>query len=227
MLINSLLITAIVLVTGLLLWALGFVWRLAANQQYVSPTSLIILRGGSRLLVLGIATIVCLRIFGVHVDAILASVSALLLVIAVGFFAVWSVLSNIFCAGLLLFYGSFRIGDEIELLEPGKDFWIRGKVTSINLFFVTIIEAHADGSESINRIPNNLIMQKVVRRWPGEKTHSLAQAMSNRHRTNSEAGKAGKPANTNPDPATKNSPESPPETNQADRQTENQPAETQ
>lgn len=188
----------ILIASGFLLWGLTWLWRHDFMTRTLSPTATIVLRGASRFLVMSTAGIIALRLFGIDSATVFASISALILVIAVGFFAVWSVLSNIFCAGLLLFYAPFRIEDEIEILEPGKDYWIRGKVLDINMFFVTILETHTDGTESINRVPNNLIMQKVVRRWPGHRTHSLAEAMNNTQPRNAGSNKPT-PSSANPD----------------------------
>lgn len=194
---NTLFAILVLLAGALTLWGLHWFWRQELITRYLSPTAIIVLRGSSRIVVTIVTGIIALRLFGINSETVFATFSALILVIAVGFFAVWSVLSNLLCAVLLLLYGPFRIGDEIELLEPGKEFWIRGKVIDINMFFVTLVEAHKDGSESINRIPNNLIMQKVVRRWPGQRTRSLAQAMN-------ESGRSSKAAPVVANPETDN-----------------------
>lgn len=183
---NALYIIAIVTVAILMLWGLKYFWKKDWTSDQariqISPTLAIVLRGGSRVAVILVALIMVLRVLGVDTHAVMASVSALILVIAVAFFAVWSVLSNLFCAALLLFYTPFRVGDEIEIVEPGKDKWIRGVVADINLFFVTVIEEHEDGSQSMDRIPNNLILQKAVRNWPVDlrDSQSIAQVLHQR-----------------------------------------------
>lgn len=203
----SIIYTILVLIAGsAMLLGLGWLWRKPAVMAIFSPHIAIILRGASRLIVIGLTCIIALRMLGVDSQAVWASVSAMILVVAVGFFAVWSVLSNLFCAALLLFYAPFRIGDEIELIEPGKDYWLRGTVIDVNMFFVSILERHQDGSESVGRIPNNLILQKAIRRWPGEakgqQTVSLAQTLARFDRQGYESReRPSQPANTSPNAA--------------------------
>ena len=47
--------------------------------------------------------------------------SAILIATAVGFIALWSVLSNAVCAILILLMRPFRFNDRIEILEPADD----------------------------------------------------------------------------------------------------------
>ncbi|MGY0504884.1 mechanosensitive ion channel domain-containing protein [Luteimonas sp. e5] len=89
-------------------------------------------------------------------------------VAAVAFFAAWSVLTNLFCALLLLITRPFRLHDHIELLEAGDRQGLRGQVVDMNLIFVTLRESHANGGESVLRIPNSLFFQRSTRRWRGE-----------------------------------------------------------
>lgn len=90
-----------------------------------------------------------------------AVVSALATTVAIGFFAVWSVLSNMVCALLILVFRPFRVGDWIELLEGTKP-PPAGLVVDMNLLFVTLADTEDEGLEM--RIPNSLIFQKVLRR---------------------------------------------------------------
>ncbi len=95
--------------------------------------------------------------FGVDFFALMGGVLAL---IAIGFFAVWSTLSNVLCSLFLLTVRPFHMGDEVELLPDP----VRGRVTDLNLFFTTL--ATDDGR--LVQIPNNLFFQRVaVRRRAG------------------------------------------------------------
>ena len=49
-----------------------------------------------------ITFLVILQLFGIPISHVFATLSAVLVLVAVGFVAVWSVLSNILCAFLLL-----------------------------------------------------------------------------------------------------------------------------
>lgn len=122
-----------------------------------------------------VVILLCLGFFGVSVGTLWAALSGVLALIAVGFIAVWSVLSNILCSILLIVFPPFRIGDEIEIQEPTSNFSVRGKVVGTNMLF-TSLEAtnHEDEVDgTILRVPNNIFFQKYVRCIPGKGTESL------------------------------------------------------
>ncbi len=83
---------------------------------------------------------------------------------AVAFFAAWSVLSNIFCAALILTTRPFRLSDHIEVLENGEKPGLKGQVVDINLIYTTLQECIDGRSTSVLQIPNNLFFQRTVRR---------------------------------------------------------------
>lgn len=88
-------------------------------------------------------------------------------VAAVAFFAAWSVLSNIFCAILLLITRPFRLHDHIELLDGGDGAarGLGGRVVDMNLICVTLQETREDAPDAYLRVPNSLFFQRVTRRW--------------------------------------------------------------
>lgn len=91
-----------------------------------------------------------------------AVLSALVTTVAIGFFAIWSVLSNLVCALLILVFRPFRVGDWIEIIE-GPSPHPQGTVADMNLMFVTL-ETQGGASSIIRvQIPNTLVFQKVVR----------------------------------------------------------------
>lgn len=115
-----------------------------------------------------------LGFFGLSVAALWASVTGIIALIALGFVAVWSVLSNILCSILMIIFPPFRIGDEIEVQEPSNEFFVRGKVDSINMMFTTLATLDDEGDiVSLTRIPNSIFFQKYVRCFPGKLTQSL------------------------------------------------------
>jgi small-conductance mechanosensitive channel len=93
-----------------------------------------------------------------------SSVTGFLAVAAIAFFAAWSVLSNTFCALLLLTTRSFRVGDYIEVLESGEKPGLRGTVTAIHLIYTTLTENEPGAASSVLQVPNSLFFQRVVRR---------------------------------------------------------------
>jgi small-conductance mechanosensitive channel len=80
--------------------------------------------------------------------------------VAIGFVASWSVISNVFCALLLILTRPFRLDDWIEF--PGEP--AHGKVRELNLVY-TILD---DEDGCTYRIPNSLFFQKVIRRRDSE-----------------------------------------------------------
>lgn len=87
---------------------------------------------------------------------------------AVAFFAVWSVLSNLFCAILIFTTGPFRVGDMIEVLEGGDKPGVKGRVLDINLVYTTLLEEGRE-EKTILQLPNSLFFQRIVRRWNDER----------------------------------------------------------
>ncbi|NJK91390.1 MAG: mechanosensitive ion channel [Blastochloris sp.] len=98
--------------------------------------------------------------FGVNLYNILAAAVAM---VAIGFVAVWSVMSNISCTFLLLIFKPFRIMDEVEF--PGEP--IKGRVVDLTLLHTTLKTPEGD----YFHIPNNLFFKKrsvnvtVRERW--------------------------------------------------------------
>lgn len=132
--------------------------RALARIKQLTPVMALRLRLTARWLLIGSTTLIVLQQTGVFGQA-WAVLSAVAAAIAVGFVASWSVLSNATCALLLLVYRPFRVGDEIELLEPNGVVGVAGRVVDLNLLFTTVHEA----SDALVRVPNNLFVQKSSR----------------------------------------------------------------
>lgn len=69
-----------------------------------------------------------LQQFGVMENA-WATLTAFLAMVAIGFVAVWSVLSNSFCSVVLMMSRPFDVGDTVEVSGQA----LRGKVIDFNL----------------------------------------------------------------------------------------------
>ena len=94
-------------------------------------------------------------LWGVALENVWVSIVGLLGLIAIGFVAVWSILSNV-VAGILLFFNqTLRIEEQIELLPDG----IGGKVLDINSFFVIIVDEEGNKFH----VPNNFFFQRYVK----------------------------------------------------------------
>jgi len=138
------------------------------GSRYPLPSELLLpLRGGIRWLIIGGALIMVLERFGVSATVLWTAFSGFVAVAAVAFFAMWSVLSNLLCAALIMTVGPFRLGDVVELVESFDKPIVKGRVIDINLLYTTLEESAEDGTAVIVQVPNSLFFQKVLRRWRG------------------------------------------------------------
>jgi small-conductance mechanosensitive channel len=120
-------------------------------------------------LLTGLAVILLLSVFGFNLGGLWTMISTILALIAIGFVAVWSVLSNVSCTFIILIFRPFSIGDEIEFV--GEQ--VKGRVADLNFLYTTL--RTDDGA--LIQIPNNLFFQKSLRRRPGEGKRSLAEQL--------------------------------------------------
>lgn len=154
----------------LLAWLLqAFVRRLLARlgERYQLPATVITpARRLLRWLIYSVALLLALERLGVSSEVLWTGITGFVTVAAVAFFAAWSVLSNLFCAFLIFTVGPFRVGDHIELLDTAEKPGALGRVVDINLLYTTLEDATAPEPGSLLQIPNALIFQRVLRRWP-------------------------------------------------------------
>lgn len=138
------------------------------GSRYPLPPELLLpLRGGIRWFIIGGALIMVLERVGVSATVIWTAFSGFVAVAAVAFFAIWSVLSNLLCAVLIMTVGPFRLGDMVELVESFDKPIVKGRVIDINLLYTTLEESVDSGTGAIVQVPNSLFFQKVLRRWRG------------------------------------------------------------
>ncbi|MFT4313260.1 MAG: mechanosensitive ion channel domain-containing protein, partial [Candidatus Woesearchaeota archaeon] len=100
-------------------------------------------------LVLGIITII---VFGYELENVWFTIGGVLGLIAIGFIAVWSMLSNIIAAVIIFVSKPFMIDSHIKLIDSKT----AGRVDEITLFH-TIIQ---DAKGNYIHIPNNFFFQK-------------------------------------------------------------------
>lgn len=129
-------------------------------------------------LVLLVLLLVILGLYGISVASFWAALSGVLVLLAVGFVAVWSLLSNLLCSVLLIFFAPFRIDDEIEIQDPASPVKMRGRVLDINLMFTTLQVKDEAEADSLLRVPNNIFFQKYVRTWPSRDSQSIRSYMA-------------------------------------------------
>jgi small-conductance mechanosensitive channel len=139
--------------------------RLGHRYPQLPAELLVPLRGLTRWLILGSAFMLVLERLGVSAQVLWGALTGFVAVAAIAFFAIWSVLSNLFCALLIFALGPFRIGDCVEVLESADKPGVRGRVLDINLFYTTLDDLTGDAPGTWIQIPNSLFFQKAVRRW--------------------------------------------------------------
>lgn len=121
--------------------------------------------------ILLIALLLVLEWFGIQMRTVWASLSAIAALVAIGFVAVWSVLSNIACSVMLLIFKPFRIGDVIEFMDNPGGTNVGGRVKDLTLMYVVLREEGPDGATV--QVPNNLFFQKMIRRHETARSVSL------------------------------------------------------
>lgn len=149
-----------------------------SDLDYISNPISLIIKNILRWLIIIAVIVVSLQYLGINVSSIIAGLLTVAGMIAIGFIAVWSVMSNIFCAGFVILFNLFEIGDEIEVVEPVGGSGLKGKVVDFNLMFTTLeeqIEAAAENNTILTQIPNNIFFQKSLRRRKGRETNGLGQ----------------------------------------------------
>ena len=151
-------------------WAINGLFKHALRrleQHYGLPPKLMIpLRGVVRWIIIVAATLLVLGRLGVSGEVLWTAFTGFAAVGAVAFFAAWSVLSNLFCALLIMTVQPFRLDDDIEVLDSAEKPGAKGRVKDVNLLYTTLEEGEGE-QRRLLQIPNALIFQRVVRRWPG------------------------------------------------------------
>ncbi len=122
----------------------------------------------ARVFTLVFATFTLAYVWGFDPEKLWVFLTGFLGLVAIGFFAVWSLLSNVI-AGLFLFLSDpFKINDEIEV--PDGD--LAGKVLDIRPLFVVLEEP---GGHTLY-VPNSLLFQKSFRRIDPARARAKAGA---------------------------------------------------
>ena len=130
---------------------------------------LLIMRKIIRYAVLLLAVFLVLNHWGFGANTVLAILGTVAGMVAIGFVAVWSLLSNVMCAVMLTAFRPFRIGDEVEI--PADS--VSGVAVDLNLLYTTLRTSEGDEC----RIPNNFFFQKVFKCRSGVKTIPLDEQL--------------------------------------------------
>lgn len=163
--------TAIIAVIGLGLF-LGLKGRILkfAHWARLPRLALTPVRLGIRYAILIVTLLLILSRWGFQINGIMAVIGTVLGLVAIGFVAMWSVLSNFLCTLVLVVMKPFFVGDEIEL--PAAN--VKGKVIDLSVVFTTL--ESAPGETVL--VPNNMFFQTIFKRRVGTVTKDLEHQLN-------------------------------------------------
>lgn len=114
-------------------------------------------RGVFRWLVIAGLGLAASLVIGIDLDGLWSTVGAALSLVAIGFVAMWSILSHMLASILIVIFRPFEVGDRVEVV--GED-PIAGVVTDLNPVYTTL---HAEDGGTL-QVPNNIFFQKTLKR---------------------------------------------------------------
>jgi len=162
--------TAVVLAIGLGIF-FGLKGRILqfAKKANLPRLAMTPVRVSLRYAVLVLTGVMALGIWGYNTASIVTAIGAVIGLVAIGFVAVWSVLSNVLCTVVLIALKPFSVGDDVELVSAG----VKGRVVDLSVIYTTL--EVAEGETVL--IPNNLFFQGAIRRRVGKHTRGLDQQL--------------------------------------------------
>ena len=163
----------IIVATFVLNLFIGRMLRVLAHRTRLTEEDVLPFRRLLVWLVRGISFILILGVFGFQIGGIWAMLSTIFGLVAIGFVAVWSLLSHTTATLLLLILRPFQVGDDIEFAGES----VAGRVADLNFFFTTLV----DHEGVLFQIPNNLFFQKSIKRRRHQPSHSLAAQLNAVH----------------------------------------------
>jgi MscS family membrane protein len=104
-----------------------------------------------------LALIFITTIWGVDKNELFLFFTSIITVLGIGFFAQWSILSNITSGIIIFFSHPIKLGDVIRISD--KDYLVEGKLTNISFFYM-----HLETLEDKHKItiPNSIALQKII-----------------------------------------------------------------
>ena len=113
-------------------------------------------KGVARWLSIGALTVAALLALGIDLQGLWSTVVAALSLVAIGFVAMWSILSHMLASILIVVFRPF----EVDRVEVVGDDPLVGEVVDLNPVYTTL--RTEDGGTL--QVPNNLFFQKAVKR---------------------------------------------------------------
>ena len=104
-----------------------------------------------------IIAVTLIFVWGINLKQVLLTLGGVMAMIAIAFFALWSILGNILACVILYFTAPFKLNEHIEII-PDE---IYGKVISINTFYTVLI----DEEKNYICVPNTMFFQKYIKNY--------------------------------------------------------------
>jgi small-conductance mechanosensitive channel len=114
-------------------------------------------KGVARWLIIAGVGFAALLALGIDLQGLWSTLVGALSLIAIGFVAMWSILSHMLASILIVVFRPFAVGDRVEII--GDDLVV-GEVTDLNPVYTTLV---ADDGGTL-QVPNNLFFQKALKR---------------------------------------------------------------
>ena len=129
--------------------------RRTQDRYHIRQSRYFTLRRLISITVLWVTAVVLILIWNVNIKHAWVSFTSFFALVAIAFFAVWSLIGNILAGVIIYFTSPFKIDDVIEVM-PDE---IRGTVLAINTFY-TVLQ---DEEQNYINVPNSLLFQKYIR----------------------------------------------------------------
>ena len=131
------------------------VLRFSRHQNKVAKRAKLIMKYVD-ITLFGIATLLGFAIWSIHPKDIGWLASSIFAVIGIGFFAQWSIISNVTSGVTIFFTLPYKIGDRIKIHD--KDFPIIAVIEDIKAFHINLRTEEG----GLHTYPNNMLLQKGV-----------------------------------------------------------------
>ena len=133
---------------------LNFILNTIAKAANIEMERLISVKRILRWLVILACFFAIIATLGWNLEGLWTFFTTVFALLAIGFIAVWSVLSNFVCAFLIRWLKPFLVNDWVEF--PGEE--VQSKVTDLALTFTTLENLEGD----LFKVPNNQFFQKSI-----------------------------------------------------------------
>lgn len=162
----------------ILLQVIKRIATMMVEKDVISTPLIISLQSIFRWIVYISTGLIILQQAGLNISSLWALITATAAMVAIGFVAMWSVLSNLLCTLMLIIFKPFQVGDRIEIIDPAMTSGIQGKVRNVNLLFTTLLDMNTENKETWRiQVPNNIFFQKILKCKTGSQTYRLDEQL--------------------------------------------------